>query len=70
MSGGYSYVLPHVTGILVMIKVVGQELLEFIITFGIKKWIILCGSRKDILEFVVIYKTEMPCVNSMKDVQR
>ena len=44
--------------------------LEFIRPGGTKRWIILCDLRQDFLEFVVMYKTEIPRVNGMKDVQR
>ena len=49
-----------------MHRLVERELLEFIIPGGTKKWIILLESCQDFLDFVVMYKTEMPDFNGMK----
>ena len=64
------YVLPHVTYLFVMRIVVKWEVLEFIRTGVMKKWILLSESLQYFLELVVMYKTEMPCINGMKDVRR
>ena len=53
-----------------MHRVVEREVLEFIIPGGTKGWILLCGSRQDSLEFLVMYNTGMLGVNCMKDFRR
>ena len=53
-----------------MCRVIELEVNKFIIPGGTKKCIFLCGSRQDFLGFSVMYKTEIPRVNGMKDVQR
>ena len=49
---------------------VKRDVLCFTRPSGTKKCILLCESRQDFLEFFVMYKTEIPRVNGMKDVQR
>ena len=51
------YVLPHVTYFFVMRIVVKWEVLEFIRTGVMKKWILLSESLQYFLELVVMYKT-------------
>ena len=50
-----------------MYRVVEREVLDFIIPGGTKNWIPLNEFRQDFLNFFVVYKTEMPCVNGVKD---
>ena len=52
-----------------MLRVVKQEVLEFIIPGGTKKWIILREVFQDVLELLVMHKTEIPRINDVKDVQ-
>ena len=52
-----------------MRRVSEQEVLEFIIYGGTNEWILLRESRQEFIEFVVMYETEIPCVNGMKYVQ-
>ena len=63
-------VFLHVTDVLVIRSVFRQEVLEFIIPGGTKKWVLLSESCQDFLELVVMGNTEIPLDNSMKDVQR
>ena len=65
---GEEYVLPHVTAIFAMHRVVRQEVLEFIRPRGMKKWIILDESCQEFLEFLVMHKTKIQFVNVVKDV--
>ena len=67
---GQAYYQPHIIDVLVMHRVVRKEVLEFIIPSGTKQCIILRDLRQDFLCFFVMYKTEMPRVNAVKDVQR
>ena len=50
-----------------MYRVVEQELLDFIIPGGTKKWILLRESCKYFIDFFVIYEIAIPHVNGMKD---
>ena len=61
-------VLPYITDIFALNRVVRREVLEFIRPGGMNKWIILGESCQDFLEFFVMHKTEMKFVNVMKDV--
>ena len=63
-------VYPYVTDVFIMLRVVEQEVLEFIIPVGMKKWIILRELIQDFLEVYLIYETEILCVNIMKGVLR
>ena len=47
-----------------------REVLEFIITSGMKKWIILSDLRQYFIEFVVMHGIEMPRGNGVKYVLR
>ena len=53
-----------------MHKVFEQELLEFIIPGGTKKWILLLESCQDFHKFFVMYDNEIPHVNGMKELLR
>ena len=48
---------PTVKDVFVMCRVVEQEVLEFIIPGGTKKWIVFCMLRQEFLEFFVMHKT-------------
>ena len=63
-------VCPHVPDVFVIIMVVEREVLHFIIPIGKNKWILLHELRQAFLEIFVMYETEMPRVNVVKDVQR
>ena len=65
---GEEYVLPHVTDVFAMHRVVRREVLEFIRPGGIKRWIILDESCQEFLEFLVMHKTKIQFVNVVKDV--
>ena len=49
-----------------MHRVVKRGVLEFIRPGGTNKWILLCESRQDFPELVVMYENEMPCVNCVQ----
>ena len=42
----------------------------FMIPYGNKKWILLRELYQDLLEFFVVYDTEMTLVNIVNDVER
>ena len=65
--GGQASICPHVMYFFAMFRVVEREVLDFIEPGGMKKWILLCESQQDFTECVVMYETEMPRVNGMKD---
>ena len=49
---------------------VERDILELIRPGGTKKFILLWDSRPILLEFVMLYETEIPCYNCTKDVRR
>ena len=51
-----------------MCRIVKGEILEFIINSGTKRWILVCELRQDFIEFLVMYKNEIPRVNVVKGV--
>ena len=53
-----------------MLRLVEQEVIQFIRTYGTKNWIILGESHQGFTLKIVMHKTEMPPVNVLKDVQR
>ena len=63
-------VRTHVADVFVIRRVDKQELLEFIIPCGTKKWIILGELRQYFLEFFAMHKTGIPLVNVTKDFRR
>ena len=63
-------VCPYITDVFIMLRVFKQEVLEFRIPGGMKKWIIFRELRQDFLEVYVMYETEIPGVNVMKGVLR
>ena len=53
-----------------MCRVIELEVNKFIIPGGTKKWILLSELCQDFTELFIMYETEMPCVNLVKDDQR
>ena len=47
----------HITGDLVMHKLVEWEVIEFIRPGVTNNWILMCDLRQDFIEFVVLCKT-------------
>ena len=62
-------VCPPILDTLVMHEVVKGGMFYSIGIGLMKNWIVLCESRQDWFEFVVMYKTCMPHVNVMKKVR-
>ena len=62
-------VCPHISDDVVMHVVVKGEVFEFIRLRRTKNSIVLCESRQDWFEFVVMYKTRMPHANFLKKLQ-
>ena len=53
--------------VLVILRAVEREILEFIITRRTKKCIFFHDSCQNFLEFVMVYETEIPFINGVKD---
>ena len=66
----WAYVCPHIKDVFVMCRVIEREVNKCIIPGGTKKLIFLSELCQDFTEFFIIYETEMPCVNLVKDDQR
>ena len=63
---GKASVHPHISDDVVMHKVDKGDVLEFIGSVGMKKWIVLCELCQGWFEVVTIYVTKMSRVNGMK----